>query len=107
VARRGQDLQVDIADGEPITVVQYLDGELGPSGFPCKRSRRPWAASSEMAGQKISVEMRLDHPLDPQPEPGCVGQIAGDMRCGSTTTARPLDSSPIRYEACDKQTKKY
>ena len=60
----------------------------------------------EVAGQEVGVEVRLDDELDREAGIGSASaRYSATSRCGSTTTARPVVSSPIRYDACDRQSR--
>jgi hypothetical protein len=50
----------------------------------------------EVAGEEVGVEVGLDDELDREAGAGGVARYSSTSRWGSTTTARPVVSSPIR-----------
>ena len=82
MAGGGKDLEGDIAQREPLTVIKEVDRELdvgaGSVGDDRARSRRQF----EMAAQEVGVDMCLDHTLDRQPRLGRLIEVDGDISAG-------------------------
>ena len=75
---------------------ERLDRELGRAPSPKDDARPGGRRELEMTREEVGVEVRLDHPLDPEIVASASARYCDTSRCGSTTTARPVVSSPIR-----------
>jgi hypothetical protein len=79
VSRRGEDLETDVAEHEPLTVVQRLDRELDVGTLTVGDDCPGLRGEFEMAAEEVGVDVGLDHPLDRQPLRGRLLQVHADI----------------------------
>ena len=79
VTRRGEDLEGDLAEHEPLPVVQRLDRELDVGALAVGDDGAGRRGQLEVAAEEVGVDVGLDHPLDRQPLGGCLLEVHVDV----------------------------
>ena len=82
VARRRQELQLDIAHGDALAVVHQPGGEPGSGGVAEDDLGAGRGGQLQVARQEVGVEVRLDHVGDGQPRGLGVTQVLVDVATG-------------------------
>ena len=97
VARRVTDLEHHLAEREALPVGETVDREVGPGLVAVRDERRrsPRRARGDRRGSRRGSASRSPARCADRARRRRRG-TATTSRCGSTTTARPVDSSPIR-----------
>jgi hypothetical protein len=102
VARDGQDLQGHLAQRQALPVLQGVGGEAYVGGRAVGDDRAGLGGQLQVPAEEVGVDVGLYHPLDLQPPLGGFLEVDADV-AARINHDRPVVSSPIRYEACDRQ----
>lgn len=97
-----QNLQVDCSEGYVLAVCEAADRVFG---FGCFAESDPGPGrldEFEVSGYEVGVEMGVDDASMLRPRRSASVRYSPMSRRGSTTIARPVVSSPIRYDACER-----
>lgn len=82
VPRRVADLQLDLAQGEPLAVLQGLGGEVRRGHVAVGDDGAGGGGQLEVTGQEVGVEVGLEDPLDGEAGGLGVGDVLGDVALG-------------------------
>jgi hypothetical protein len=88
-----------------LAVFDSREGELGVGDRRVHDRRTRGISQLEVAGHEVGMEVGLDDHFDREAQLLASARYSETSRCGSTTTARPVASSPIRYDACERQSR--
>ena len=106
VPRGVAELQRHLAQRIALAVGDAHRLELGLGDRGVHDLRAGGLGQFQVAGQEVGVEVGLDDEFDRvSPVSSASARYSATSRCGSTTTARPVVSSAIRYEAWDRQSR--
>ena len=82
VPGRRDDLERHVAEREPFTVAQLIDGKVNVRTFPVGDDGTGASGELEMAAEEVGVDVRLDDPFDGEPELGSLREIVADVATG-------------------------
>jgi len=81
-ARRCPDRELHLAQAQPLAVLQLPAGEVGLGRLAVTDLGTGVVGDLEVTGEKVGVEVRLDHVADAQPGGVGVGQVTGHVPLG-------------------------